>query len=484
MKVSGVYYYRFNSKSGNRNNNQSYITEPRLFNTPPKSAITFCGIESAWQEFKNNTQKKAESAKELISRLFGNKNVEISKEEISYIEKYLLTNSEINEEFDKKIADIKDGFFDRWFSISEKKRAALRMKKEEALRIAYKYQEAFEQREKQAIEKIEQFYELARELNFSKEVLIAFENAHSSSLKRLEIIKRRKEFMDKKGFSQIGGYENIKHKLQIGFIDKLDDEKAGKYLSEPIPNAIMFYGPTGCGKTTFVNALAQETDCNVITIQCRGSQSEKEKQLYNKLEGYTKTDEFGDDVEVPGILEKAQKNFLKTQKRTIVIIDEFDRFFGNGVSNKFVNAMKGILESCSEDNHVTFLLTTNRPQKIPYELRNSHRISPIIPMEPPSKIDTVAVIEHYLEGCETDDIDYNKILDELFKYAPDEIYSNTHLKTICEIATDEIKPEHSPLSTEMMLEAINQYNNSTEDHNLLRITKDYLKQFENDKANI
>ena len=28
------------------------------------------------------------------------------------------------------------------------------------------------------------------------------------------------------------------------------------------------------------------------------------------------------------------------------------------------------------------------------------------------------------------------------------------------------------------------YDNSTEDHNLLRITKDYLNQFENDKANI
>lgn len=72
--------------------------------------------------------------------------------------------------------------------------------------------------------------------------------------------------MDQKGFSQIGGYNDIKNKLQILFIDKLDDEKAGKYLVEPIPNAIMFFGPTGCGKTTFANALAQEADCNIVTI--------------------------------------------------------------------------------------------------------------------------------------------------------------------------------------------------------------------------
>lgn len=96
----------------------------------------------------------------------------------------------------------------------------------------------------------------------------------------------------------------------------------------------------------------------------------------------------------------------------------------------------------------------------------------------------VAVIEHYLQGCDTQDFDYNAILNELFKYAPDERYSNTHLKTICELAADVIKPDDSPLTTDIFLQAISQYNNSNTDHNLLRITKEYLKQYEDDKANL
>lgn len=487
MKIYPICNQTYNYNSDKNKKPYFYHFKSPYLSANQSDTVTFSGSNDLWEKTKNLGKNVAAKTKETFSdfsSLFKNNNVEISDEEEAFLDSYMKKENEIKAQYDKKIAAIKDGFLDGFFDVSEKKRQILRNEKEKALKVAYEYQELFEQREQEAINNKIKFYELAKQYNMSKEILAAFESSQLSSQKRLEIINRRKELLDKKGFSKIAGYINEKNKLQAEFIDKIDDEKAGKYLTKPIPNAILFYGPTGCGKTTFVKALAEEADCNFVTIQCRGLQKEKEQQLYNTLIGYTDTDDFGDEIEVPGLLDKAQKSFLKTGKRTIILIDEFDRFFGKDVSNKFISTMKGILENCSEDNHVTFFLTTNKPQKIPYELRNSHRIEPSYPLDPPNKNNTVAVIEHYLQGCDTQDLDYNVILSELFKFAPDEIYSNTHLKTICEIAADEIKPDDTSLTTEMFLQAIKQYNDSNTDHNLLRITKEYLEQYEDDRANI
>ncbi len=517
MKVANVYYQEYNFKQ-NRNNtqnihkdtplNQTGSLVPMILNisvvqnnapfhriekTHNKNEfLAFTGEDDkkTWTQVtakaKNITEKivnKTKNSFAHIQSLFQT-NIELPEEEEAFLNDYLMNEEKINEKYDKKIAEIKDNFWDNFTNHSEKKRQKIRDEKEKALKISYLYQNAFEQREKEAIENRKIFYELAKQLNMSKEIIVAFEKSQELSKRRLDIIKRKKEFLDKKGFSQIAGYINEKEKLSKSFLDLIDDEKAGKSLKKLIPNAILFYGPTGCGKTTFVKALADEADCNLKIIHCRGPQKEKEQQLYNTLVGYTDTDEYGNDIEVSGLLEKAQKNFEKTDRRTIILIDEFDRFFGKDVSSKFINTMKGILENCSEDYHVTFFLTSNKPQKIPYELRNSHRIAPTYSIDPPNQENTVAVIEHYLQGCDTENLDYNTILKELFKFAPDEIYSNTHLKVICEIATDEVKPDNSPLTTDMFLQAIKQYNKSNDDSNLLRVTKDYLKQYENDKENI
>lgn len=483
MKINPVYYQTYNySATQNQQQKLNNLNSNYAHKYIQKDAFMFTGSTNMLDKAKNLGKKIVDKTKETFSdfsSLFTNQNIELSKEEETFIDSYFKKEAEIKAEYDKKIAAIKDGFWDHWTNGSEKERQKLREEKTKALKVAYAYQDLFEQREQEAIANKNKFAQLAKQLNMSKEILAAFESSQLSSQRRLDIIKRRKELLDKKGFSQIAGYLDEKSKIQTEFLDKLDDEKSVKYLATPIPNAILFYGPTGCGKTTFVKALAEEADCNLETIQCRGTQKAKEQQIYDTLMGYE-----DNEIEVPGLLEKAQEEFLKTGKRTIILIDEFDRFFGKDVSNKFISEMKGILESCSEDNHVTFFLTTNKPQKIPYELRNSHRIEPSYPLDPPNKTNAVAVIEHYLQGCDTQDLDYNIILNELFKYAPDEIYSNTHLKAICELAADVVKPDGSPLTTDMFLQAIEQYNNSNTDHNLLRITKEYLKQYENYKANL
>ena len=487
MKISfGQYYIPYNKVENDKKNSFSVVKSGFISNKQHYK-INFTGANDIWEKTRNIGKSFVDRTKEVLfdfSSLFQNKDIEITEEEEAFLESYMEIEENIKAKYDKKIADIKDGFWDSYTGKSEKKRQKLRDEKENALKVAYQYQETFEQREREAINNKIKFYELAKQLNMSKEILVAFESAQLTSKKRLEIIAKRKEILDKKGFSQIAGYVEEKSKLQEDFLDKLDDEKSGKYVKGQIPNAILFYGPTGCGKTTFVKALAEEADCNFIAVQCRGTQKDKEQKLYETLMGYKDTDEFDDEIVVSGLLDKAQKKFLETGRRTIILIDEFDRFFGKDVSNNFINMLKGILESCSEDNHVTFFLTTNKPQKIPYELRNSHRIEPVYPLDPPNKVNTIAVIEHYLQGFNIENLDYNIILSELFKYAPNEIYSNTHLKAICEIATDEIKAANTPITTDLFIQAIKKYNESNEDSNLLRITREFLEQYEKDKATI
>lgn len=487
MKVYSIYYQVYNPSEVHNKKQKVNYSNPVNAKNFQNNNLTFTSTDDFWEKTKNLGKSIVNKTKDSFSdfsSLFKNSNDELSEEEKTFIESYCKKEEEIKAEYDKKIANIKDGFWDKFFNISENKRQKLRNEKEKALKIAYKYQDIFEKREKDSIANKEKFYELAKELNMSKEILLAFKNAEATSQRRMDIIKRRREILDKKGLSKIAGYTEEKMKLQESFLDLIDDEKAGKYLPKPIPNAILFYGPTGCGKSTFVNALAEETDCYLEVIQCFGTQENKEAQLHNILMGYSDYDINDNEIEIPGILDKAQENFLKTGKRTIVLIDEFDRFFGKKVSNKFISELKGILESCSEDYHVTFFFTSNKPQKIPYELRNSHRIEFSYPMDPPDKKNTVAVIEHYLDGCDKEDLDYDIILEKLFSFAPNEYYSNSHLKVICEMAADDIKPEESPLTTEMFLQAIDKYNESDIDNRLLRITKETLEQYADDKVNI
>lgn len=466
MKILPVSY--FNTFSNNRNNIAN--------NT------CFCGVKDLYELNKKHQKQYEKSVGDIsdISKIYKTNYIELTKDQAEFIKSYEDYEKRIRAEYQQKIANVKDTFWDKFGHFSDKKRAKLRQEEHKKLSVLYDVQDIFEQRERELLNLKKKYAMMAKALNFSKEIIIEFEKAMIANEKRLEIIKRKQELSQKTGFSQLGGYEYEKMLLQCGFIDKIDDEKSGKFISAKIPNAILFYGPTGCGKTTFAKSLAQEADCNFITLTCTGSQKIKEKRFRDMMFGYI--DENGKEHE--GIADRAQNNFLETGKRTIVLLDEFDRYFGKDTSPEFFNALKGFMDSCSEDYHISLFLTSNIPQKIPYELRNSHRTGIIVNLDPPDRQNTVQVLKYYLDNTNKEKIDYDKITNELFRYSPDEIYSNSHIKTICEIATDEIKPSDKPLTTKMVLDAIKQYNKSEDNPELLRITKNYLDAYKDDKGTI
>ena len=68
-----------------------------------------------------------------------------------------------------------------------------------------------------------------------------------------------------KGFNRIVGYDSVKDELTSEFIIKTM-AKARTSQKTDVPNAFLFFGPTGCGKTTFANALAEQTLSFVDTV--------------------------------------------------------------------------------------------------------------------------------------------------------------------------------------------------------------------------
>jgi len=477
MQVEKITYNPYFTQKFNYKKNATYPSI-QLGQQTVQNDVSFTGVKEGWREFKN-------TAKNRIDGLFSGGKIEISEEEAVFLKTYEEKEQQIKDKYATKIAGIKDGFRDKFGNYSENKRNKLRAERDRELAVAYSYQDAFEKREQELTELKREFKEMAKQLNYSKEVISAMENEYQQSVKRQEIDIRRKALLAYSGFSQLAGYDYEKGTLREGFIDSVDDEKAGIVPCIKIPNAILLYGPTGCGKTTFANALMDETGCNLEKISCHGfSQNDKENKLIEQLIGYKKYDEYGNKIKIKGLLDVAQENFLNTKIRTIILIDEFDRFFGKDVTSKFIKTLKGIMEECSENNHVTLFLTTNAPLKIPYELRNSHRTGITINLDPPNKENTIAVLEHYFKDCEIEELDYNKIINELFKFAPDELYSNSQLRSICEIATDDIRSGGEKLNTDIVMQAIKVYNENSDNVDLLRITKKYLDQYENDKNEV
>ena len=73
-----------------------------------------------------------------------------------------------------------------------------------------------------------------------------------------------------KGFSDVMGMEDLKNELQENIVDAINNPEQAeldlKEYGKKMPMGIMLYGPPGCGKTYIVEALANEIDTIVYTL--------------------------------------------------------------------------------------------------------------------------------------------------------------------------------------------------------------------------
>lgn len=74
--------------------------------------------------------------------------------------------------------------------------------------------------------------------------------------------------IEKGGFSDIAGLDDLKNILKSDFIDVMREPARAKKLGINLPNGMLLYGPPGCGKTIFATKLAEEAGCNFQIINC------------------------------------------------------------------------------------------------------------------------------------------------------------------------------------------------------------------------
>ena len=192
------------------------------------------------------------------------------------------------------------------------------------------------------------------------------------------------------GFERIYGYEKEKEYLRREFgIKKMALAKTSIGEKVDVPNAILFYGVTGVGKSTFAKALAEQMMANIINIQCDIFDDENE-QMAKILQAANKSKEV---YETSG--EKKQRSFL--------IIDEANELLEN---NKFAQFLK----DCSKKYKCTVFMTTNHPFDIPSSVLDSIPLT--VGLEPPDEQNLRIFVEKFITRAKIKG-DAKELADEL-----------------------------------------------------------------------
>jgi len=178
-----------------------------------------------------------------------------------------------------------------------------------------------------------------------------------------------------------------------------------------LPNAVLFYGPSGTGKTTIGKAVAEESGSRFIKMPLLLNNKAVVAKLIEKAE-------------------LAEKNFKTDKRRTLIQINEFETLASkeSGLTDK----LKDFMKDCSKKYHCTLLLTTNNPSLIDQSLLTEDICPVKIPMGPANKEDTKAILQYYLNDKDIKDIDYDVLTNAIMKVQPNQAYSNSQIKKMAE----------------------------------------------------
>ena len=228
-----------------------------------------------------------------------------------------------------------------------------------------------------------------------------------------DFLQRMEQIGQDRGFNRIVGYDDTKKFLKDKFIfDSILKDKISENTN--IPNALLFYGPTGNGKTTFAIALAEQA---LMTPYIVNAANIGEVEAMNMIENYANQS-------------KKRYESSKNKQHSIIVVDEADSLTQQG--SPVVERFKNLIKNCAKEYNCTFFLTTNYPLDLPQEIL-SNNITPFkVPVAPPDDFTVKTIIDKKLKqaNCVPQDGTL-KIVEELFK-DPAKKYSNGDINKLIE----------------------------------------------------
>ena len=245
-----------------------------------------------------------------------------------------------------------------------------------------------------------------------------------------EMYEKMHTFNSQKGFGRIAGYENEKDSLLAQIGNSIISERSGQPAE--IPNGILFYGPKGNGKSLFAKAFAEQLDCHHTKIELDLDEVENWKNLKTAAQ-------------------KAQENFEKDGKRTIIRIEEFDDFAPIG--SKIVSVLKSFMDDVSQKYHATIFATTNFPENIDDILLRHGRFDVRIGLAPANKANVTEILKYYGKDFADTSVNFEQLAEEIVKVQPEEAYSNAKIQAIVE-DTVKSKTKLQNSGKEMLLKSI------------------------------
>lgn len=203
-------------------------------------------------------------------------------------------------------------------------------------------------------------------------------------------------------WTDIGGYEEAKHKLQEMVEWPIKYAAQFQAMNLTPPKGVLLYGPPGCSKTMMAKAVATESEMNFISV--------KGPELFSKWVGES-------EKAVRELFRKA-----RTASPCVIFFDEVDAIGtsreqdSSGVGSRVLSQMLNEMDGIAGAQQVIVIAATNQPDILDSALMRPGRFDRLLHITLPDEPARMAMLEWNLARIPHhfgDDMDKDDRMDEL-----------------------------------------------------------------------